>query len=193
MIRSPGHVFALHQLGIGRQICILSVDGLNFYALLPDPERGRDLHFSYHESGERHMKDRRREGKKKKWVEMRMPESLNWPGVKPGSKISEQTRTIQARPADLRGAEPFFSYNILAGNFSKLPPVATRSSNLSTLDGESAGLSDNFTCVRGYLLEPGCEDAIPNEAGSGPRITHIHGLTTPWVAVDVFQWAPPQR
>ena len=111
-----------------------------------------------------------------------------WPrlGAEPAT-MREQTKVQLQRPAALRGAHLLGGCNILAGQFPDLRPVGTNRGELIVLDGEAAHFRDDFTMVRAYVVELGCEDAVVADSSAGRRIVHFEKRTTPWMAVELFQ------
>jgi hypothetical protein len=171
-------IFALHHLGVEREVLALKVKRQNFYAFLPyskKPLGPLDNHMSWHESGERHAVSKFYNGKEWREVE---------------STRRESTVTLQP-PSSFKGVGLLIHVVCGVGvPFVELYPVHTNTGQLCILDAEAAGFRNDAFFVRAYIVEPGQEQRIPIAANTGPRILHLITRTpTPWLAVEVFQQA----
>ena len=188
--RESVFVFAMRHLRMEREIFVLKIKGQNFYALLTEATaslRGVDRHFSYHASGRRHVVDKRRVGTE--WKEDKWPRPWHWERRQTTRRL---TVTQLQQPSMLAGAELFFHFGILCGQFPELPQIGTKRGELVMLDTALADFRDDFTIIRGYLVEPNRENAIPIISGTGPRILHFVKRSTPWIAVEIVQQSLPQ-
>jgi hypothetical protein len=179
-------VIALRNLGLEREILVLKCKGQDFYALLPAGESGQGdcrIHFSLHESGERHVVAESR-GCDGKWREDKWLSR----GAEPAT-MRKQTKTQLQRPAALKDALLLARCSILYGQFRDLRPIGANRGELIVLDAEAAHFRDDFTIASAYVVEPGCEDSIVVEPSMGPRILHFEKRTNPWMAVEIFQQA----
>jgi len=166
--------FALRHLGTEREIVVLKVDRNNFYAFPPyakKPLGNVDGHMSWHASGERHAVFRIRRGR----------------GWEKDTRMQKKSTVKISPPPMLMGVGALYHSGIFYSRFLALPPVGTNEGISVVLNAERAHLRDDFTVIRVYLVEPGAEASIPIFPDTGPRILHLVRLTTPWIAVEVYQ------
>jgi hypothetical protein len=166
--------FALRHLGTEREIVVLKVDRNNFYAFPPyakKPLGNVDGHMSWHASGERH-------------AVFRIRRALGWEKDK---RMQKKSLVKMSPPPMLKGVGALYHSGLFYFQFPELPPVGTNEGTSVVLNAERAHFRDDFTVIRVYLVEPGAEASIPIFPDTGPRILHLVRLTTPWIAIEVYQ------
>lgn len=169
------YVIAFRHLGSEREIAVLKNDGEDFFAFPPYGLLGRgvSVHISKHKSGERHVISEYRHGGR-----MQHDEAIEKPSA------------VQLQPpAHLQGVELWFQFApIFLGQYDRLPYVGSNKGRVIMLDAGVAYFRDDAICIKGYVVQPGCESLIPISS-MGPRILHIVKETVPHIAIEVFQEA----
>ena len=135
-----------------------------FPVFWPDP-----WHWSYHASGERHLK-----------LHRKIPKLV----------MGVPTREARQRPDRLVGAEALACFTILKDSVGALPAREPLRPPDVLLDADGANFRDDAMFLRVFLLGPGGEIQVPNAVEVGPIALEVFRHTRPWIGCALFQQEP---